>query len=268
MLDPSGNMTKAKLFQVDVDLDQKEMKRATLDDRILSADDTVALIWFSTIFANHVTIHSLANWSTPKDLDETRITSFQHRMAAISVLYNYFGVTVFPRICKLMYRIGLMSCDMAAISNVFDHGCGEGIPAHFNINELAKDSEVVLFIIKIRRIFYQIYRRYERKDPDSFKDIDPESLFVSTIVHSLDHQMMEWNLEDPLWLDYDAVSPEFHAMVELGRFVRVGFVEDLPGLLFKHRYRDSNVPFFQEVYQEASRINRKLADKMDTCIIK
>ena len=29
-------------------------------------------------------------------------------------------------------------------------------------------------------------------------------MFVGTILHSLDHTLMGWNLEDPLWLDVES----------------------------------------------------------------
>ena len=53
-------------------------------------------------------------------------------------------------------------------------------------------------------------------------------------MHSLDHTRMEWNIEDLLWLDID--HPEFARMAEMWRMVRVGFVGNLPGLLFHRQF--------------------------------
>ena len=44
---------------------------------------------------------------------------------------------------------------------------------------------------------------------------------------------MDWNLEDPLWLDVD--DPEFGKMAEMGRIVKMGFVADVPFLYFQKR---------------------------------
>ena len=74
------------------------------------------------------------------------------------------------------------------------------------------------------------------------------------------------NVEDALWLDID--DPEFGCMAEVTRFVRVGFVEDLPGISFPHRYKDISHPFYQEVYKAAYALDPVLADQMDACIIK
>jgi hypothetical protein len=77
---------------------------------------------------------------------------------------------------------------------------------------------------------------------------------------------MEWNIEDLLWLDID--HPEFARMAEMWRMVRVGFVGNLPGLLFHRRYKGSNHPFYESIYKKAATINVGLADLMDTCIVK
>lgn len=91
-------------------------------------------------------------------------------------------------------------------------------------------------------------------------------VFVGTILHSLDHSLMDWNLKDPLWLDVD--DPRFGKMAEVGRVVKVGFVSDIPGLYFHKRFKGSGHPFYEAVYRKAAKINKKFADHMDTCIIK
>ena len=77
---------------------------------------------------------------------------------------------------------------------------------------------------------------------------------------------MEWNLVDPLWLDVN--DPRFGKMAELGRIVRVGFVEDVPLLYFHKRFKGSGHPFYEAVYEKAAKIDKKFADHMDTCIVK
>ena len=100
----------------------------------------------------------------------------------------------------------------------------------------------------------------------SLPGIDAESLFVGTVLHSLDHTLMGWHCEDPLWLDID--HPRFGPMASVGRVVRAGFVEALPSLFFERHMRGSNHPFFKAVYNRAAKIDKLYADHMDTCIIK
>ena len=91
-------------------------------------------------------------------------------------------------------------------------------------------------------------------------------MFIGTILHSLDHTLMSWNLLDPLWLDVN--DPKFGVCAEVGRFVRVGFVDDLPFIAFAKRYKDAPHPFYRAVYKQAASINKRLADNVDTCIVK
>jgi hypothetical protein len=90
--------------------------------------------------------------------------------------------------------------------------------------------------------------------------------YVGTIMHSLDHCLLDWNIEDPLWLDDN--HPEYGKMAQLGRIVKVGFTSDLPGLLIHRRYKGSGHPFYEKIYAKAATINVQLADCMDTCIVK
>lgn len=107
-----------------------------------------------------------------------------------------------------------------------------------------------------------------QKHPDDFKSVNPECLFLSTVAHSLDHYFFETNLEDPLWLDYDKVSPDIHHLVDVMRVGRVCFTEDLPGILFTRKMKDSKELFYRDVYREAVKIDLRLANEMDTAIIK
>ena len=137
-----------------------------------------------------------------------------------------------------------------------------GIVHHSNVDMLMKHSTLVNFIVKACGIFHSEFRKHHA----DFPGINGEAMFVGTVLHSLDHTCMAWNLEDPLWLDVSC--PKFGLMAELGRVVRVGFVEDLPGLLFERRFRDCPHQFYRNVYRKAAKINCKLADSMDTCIVK
>ena len=85
-------------------------------------------------------------------------------------------------------------------------------------------------------------------------------------MHSLDHCAFSSILQDPLWLDVNC--SEFGYMAELCRIVRASFSDDLQGLVFHKAFRDSGHPFYEAVYTKAAKIDKDLADKMDTCIIK
>jgi len=43
--------------------------------------------------------------------------------------------------------------------------------------------------------------------------------------NTFNHTLMDWNLEDLLWLDVD--DPNFGFMAQIGRIVKDGFVKDV-----------------------------------------
>jgi len=261
MVDANGKFKTAKMFRVDIDLESKCLEKAELDDEPLAARDALILVWFHTIFANHVKIHSYANWaSSPHDYSTS---AFQRRMSVATVMYNYFGHTVFPDLISFWNKIGLFS-DFIEITGVIEKGISNGIPNYAGIDELMPYSELARFMVPLRKHFHRVFAEHK----DQFPHIDAQSFFVGTIGHSLDHTMMGWNLPDALYLDTDRCDPRFRKMAELGRVVRVGFVDDLPYLMFNKNYHNSPDKFYQRVYQGAAKLNKRLADHMDCCIIK
>lgn len=264
LLDGDGTFETDESFtlSVDVDLTTKCLERATLNGEPLAARDVVILVWFNTISANHVKIHSYANWaSNPCDFT---YSSFQHRMAVATIIYNYFGETMFPRITYCLNKLGMLSSSCQDITDVFHKGMTSGVPNHAGVAEIVNYSVFARFLIPVRAYFHNAFKQHRHDLPG----IDPEALFIGTIVHSLDHTVASWNLPDPLYLDVDRCEPRFRVMAEMGRLVRSGFVDDIPFLLFRKNYSNSPDKFYQQVYAYAANINKRLADHMDCCIIK
>lgn len=180
-------------------------------------------------------------------------------------MYNFFGYSTFSNFLTTWENQGLLSdgwSEKNSVIKCINHGIKEGIGQHGNITDLMRYSRFVNFSIKVRAIFINEFAKHKHL----FPGIDGEAFFVGTVLHSLDHTLMEWNLVDPLWLDIE--DPKFGKMAELGRIVRVGFVEDVPFLYFNKRFSGSDHPFYKSVYEKAARIDKDLADNMDTCIIK
>jgi len=263
-IDSHGYYQKASLFAVDIDLHTKKMVKAKFDNTNVSASEALTLLWFNTISGNHVKLHSLANWGTNTEPETKEKHPFLYQNSIVTTIYNYFGFSCFHTYIPFWSSMGLLSHDWKpkALNEVFSHGIQDNIWAHPNIQELIPHSRLVKFICTLRPIFLSLFQKYH----DEFPGIDGEALFVGTVLHSLDHTCMEWNLDDALWLDVDC--PKFGKMAELGRIVRVGFVEDVPGLSFHKRFKGSKHPFYKSVYEKAAKIDKKYADEMDTCIIK
>lgn len=258
MLDMHGELALAKYLWIELDLESKCMVKAVMDGRELTAEEAVILLWHHNISAGHVKLHAFANWGVNIDAPDP----FVRRNSIITVMYNYFGFTVFKGLASFWHAVGAARYDFSKIYTVFEEGVKAGINFHGSIDKLARFSEVVDFSIKVRNKFINEFAKHKK----DFPGIEGEALFVGTVLHSLDHTLMDWNMEDAMWLDVD--HPEFGMMAELGRFVNAGFVSDLPGLVFEKSFKDAPHPFYQQVYGHAARINTKLANHMDTCVVK
>ena len=263
-IDENNEYKVADLFAVDIDLDTKTFVKAKFDDENLTASETLILLWFNTISAQHVKLHSLANWGVNLNEALKDTNPFLLRNSIVTTVYNYFGYSGFRTLIEGFEKRGLLSTgwDPDALVKCFDHGIKENIWQHSQIDELLPYSRFVNFIVKVRAIFFNEFSKHKHL----FPGIHGEAMFVGTILHSLDHTLAHWNLEDPLWLDVK--DPRFGRMAELGRIVRVGFVEDIPFLYFHKRFKGSGHPFYDAVYRKAAKIDKELADNMDTCIIK
>ena len=252
----------ADLFAVYIDLDTKRFVKAELDDKNLTPMETFILLTFNTVSAQHVKLHAVANWGI------NDANPFLRRSNIVTAVYNYLGYTNFVKNLERWERDGLLSkgwSEKRLITKIFDHGVREGIGPHGHITELMRHSRLVNFTVRVRIIFFHEFARHKHM----FPGIDGEALFVGTVLHSLDHKLLEWNVPDPLWLDVGGgVGTKFGKMAELTRLVRACFVEDLPFVHFPRRFRGSGHPFFERVYRKAAKIDRELADNMDICIIK
>ena len=258
ILEEDGSIKVMELFTVDINLTTKLMIKATLDQKELTPNETIILLCFHAFVHDHVKVHAYANWGVNDNIP----SNFVRRMSAITTAYNYYGYTAFKRLVALWYSCGLIKHDYCNLLKVFNHGLKEGTVHHSNLRKLSQHSTLVNFVMKVRNGFMNTFRNYR----EEFYGIDGEAMFIGTILHSLDHAFAERNIEDPLWLDTE--SREYGAMAQLCRFIRVGFTSDLPGLLFAKNYKDSPHPFYQEVYQHAARVDKRLADCMEACIVR
>ena len=254
----------AKLFAVDIDLKTKKMVKAKLDSDNLTAKQAVILLWYNTIGAQHVKLHALANWGVNFDERIKEKEPFFYRNSLVTTMYNFFGKSLFHGYMKGWESDGLLhkGWDLNGWVQSVNEGIKANIWQHAQIVELVPHSRFVNFVVKVRAIFINEFAKHK----SSFPGVHGEAMFVGTILHSLDHTIMDWNMEDPLWLDVD--DPRFGALAKLGRIVKMGFVQDVPGLYFHKRFKGSGHPFYESVYAKAAKIDKELADHMDTCIVK
>ena len=262
-VDNKGKMRTAGIFAVYIDLDTKKMIKCNMDGDQLAPSQALILLWYNTVGAQHVKIHAFANWGVSIGDDVKKLNPFLHRNSIVTVAYNYFGYSRFKIFMEQWKAQGLLSAqwDPQSLISTFEHGVKQGVWQHSHIVELVPYSTFINFITKARVIFHAEFKRYKNLFPGG---VNAEGLFVGTILHSLDHTFATKNLEDPLWLDVD--DPKYGLMAELGRIVRVGFAPEVEGYYFHRKWGGSGHPFYETVYRKLVKIDKKMADAIDTCI--
>jgi len=166
MLDMKGNLVVASLLTIEINLDSKEMLRASLDGRSLTPDEASILVWFHTISAGHVKLHALANWGIN---DFCVDIPFIRRNSIITVMYNHFGKSTFPRLAAFWAKYGVSKYDFSNIGSVFDFGLAKGVAYHGKTRQLQQHSELADFVIKVRNSFLNCFQEHRNDLGDRWR---------------------------------------------------------------------------------------------------
>jgi hypothetical protein len=92
--------------------------------------------------------------------------------------------------------------------------------------------------------------------------------FAATVFHSLEHYGSHAVFDNKNLFCFDTHHPRFGVSAQIGLLADECLNQDLPFLLFYKRFRGSKYPFYEGIYEEAAKLNLKLANEMDTCIVK
>ena len=94
-VDDNLNFQVADLYTVDIDSDTKSVVEAKLYDSDLTASETLILLAFNAVSAQHVKIHAMANWGTNDHPSLKKANPFLRRNSIVTNMYNYFGYSSF-----------------------------------------------------------------------------------------------------------------------------------------------------------------------------
>ena len=224
--------------------------------RQLDAMDTAAVVGHLSILT-HAVLHTFANWGT----DVHSHDPFIRKMSVTTVFYNWLGWS-YDWLVRILRVLGLADKSwsynqhellrMASVANM--------IPKHGNIRQLLPFSPSLAKMWTVRAIFMATFKRHRDALPES---IDPEALFLGSVFHGYDHDMC---VEARL-LDVRGSTPEMEGCASFVRTSVGSFSHDLP-LLFSPKLRHATHPFFRELYIGIRKIDVKLADSLDCCIVK
>merc|ERR1739844_23929 len=129
-VDNDCNYRVADLFAVDIDLDTKRFVKAKLDNEDLTASETLILLWFNTIAAQHVKLHAMANWGINQNESIKETNPFLHQNSVVTAMYNFFGYSTFSNFLKTWENQGLLSegwSEKGCLIQCFNHGIREGV---------------------------------------------------------------------------------------------------------------------------------------------
>jgi hypothetical protein len=178
-----GGYTVADLLQVDIDLEKKRMVSAKMDDRELNASEVAILIFFYTISAFHVKLHSLSNWAINMEKEQMKRNPFIARNSVITTLYNYFGYSTFSQFFPAWKLMGLLGKEWKSQSwiDTIVHGISENAFCHPLVNELAPYSEFVDFHCKLRPFFH---KEFAKVKSSYFPGCNGEALYIGKLIRS------------------------------------------------------------------------------------
>ena len=153
---------------MDIDLDTKKFVKAKLNDMDLTASDTLILLWFNTIAAQHVKLHAMANWGINDHPSLKETNPFLRQNSVVTTIYNYFGYTSFSTFLERWEQQGLLSdgwAEKEALIKCFNHGIKDGIGQHGNIIDLVPHSRFVNFVVKVRMVFMDQFAKHKHLFP-------------------------------------------------------------------------------------------------------
>jgi hypothetical protein len=156
-----GSYKVFDLLTVDINLNTKRMVKGRLDDKELDAKEMTILLFFYTVSAFHVKLHSVSNWAINMEPTQMKKNPFIGRNSIITTIYNYFGRTVFPSLYLTFKLLGLMEkdWDVESIISTWEHGIKENVVSHAAVSELIPYSDFVEFTCKLRPYFFKEFSK-------------------------------------------------------------------------------------------------------------
>lgn len=176
-----GGFAVADLLQVDIDLKKKRMVCAKIDDKELSAREVVILIFFYTISAFHVKLHSISNWAINLEKPQMQRNPFVARNSVITTLYNYFGYSTFSKFFPAWKLMGLLGEEWRSDSwvDTVAHGISENAFSHPFVSELAPYSEFINFHCNLRPFFLQEFSKVKKS---YFPGCNGQALYIGELI--------------------------------------------------------------------------------------
>lgn len=255
-----------------LDLEKGKAIEGSFNGKKLRPCDLLALAVSVGSGNSHTVIHSYANWGTNVGYN---VNPFIRRMGVLTIKWNYYGVTTsqtFIDLCRSLGLVKYISSKTSKLSVYMNHQVqrhSHGSRGFKALKKLEPYSQTIKFLFKLRPYFLM---RFEYHQAD-FPDIDGESLFVGTVIHSIDHIQTANLMNRDVLSDFSGRGdPEYKADHEFGALV-IGVMSSKPmGYFFESRMSHISKnkrwghPFYREVYDYAVKINPRLAGYLEAAV--
>lgn len=253
MLKCQVDLSTKRAIQASVSTQQKTIE--------VEMNDLVPILAHVLSAYQHPKVHAYANWGIdPGTYSEVKVHPHLQKMSVVTTLFNHLGFHNAPGIFGLMYGEEAGGAFLGTVEKALTLPT----PSHTQVRHLMKHSRLVKFISCLRVPFFELFKEHRSEFPPR---TDAEAYFLGTVMHSLDHAMYAEQLDPWVFVGLDP-SPQYRSLKKIQETVRFSLSTDLPMILFNRFYRKSPFAFHRKVYQKACTLDQKLADMIQTCIIK
>jgi len=255
-VNPDATVTAGEL-RIIVNISKRTILEAFFMNKHLEFGDATALLFLAGAVQSHPVIHSYANWG----INPSSSNEFLRKMACWTIYYNNLGMAWTPWFLGKLKRLRILKYTSNEVTSICLHQGPHTVPPHgHNLRLIANEVEFVDFIFKVRKFFLEEFLKYR----DDFPGIDSEAMFISTVLHSVDH------CQAPRLIGINDFrgSNDFQPTRELSTVILNCFTDEYPFTLFDCRFTHAPHPFYKSVYKFAASLNTELADSLECGIAK
>ena len=226
-------------FEVHVDLCARIALESSLNGRPLGAThDALCWTYMALSAYQHTMLHAYANWAAEPRHADPYVRQGARWTLSTNAVAIYSG-NAFQSDARTFQKVVRHN----ASKSMFRHGTGP------MMETISRHSHYARFMLEARRVFMEVMR-------EQAVDVDLESLFLMTVVHSLDHHMAAVSV-DPADLVTD--DGRFHPAEN----VRVMFTEPLEPLGVNTRLCSFRRGWPKALYEALRAIDPELARYVD-----
>mmetsp|Transcript_22915 Transcript_22915/g.67919 ORF Transcript_22915/g.67919 Transcript_22915/m.67919 type:complete len:388 (-) Transcript_22915:246-1409(-) len=285
-----GGTHDISAIQIDVDVTSRKVVGARYDGVDVSTERAFVQVLFAMTTQIHAWLHAASNFAVDQ-LNPRREVANQ---SAYTLFFSHMGFDYgLPLLAKRVRRPDMLVASMARnelFADVLpfddeDNMMGPlqaQVPAFGEAGDctegLIRHSRFVAFVHRMKPVFME---QLAAAGPPSITP-SAEALFLCTVVHCTDHWMFvrmfdsadkmasivkagEAAVKEPYARD-DEPRLDYAALVAVP-ILAFNLADDWPHLVRSH-FRNSTLPFYRTMYEEAKKLDPELAYHLQSCIIK